>query len=62
MNANITREALAVLREFTEDIEAAYIHKELYPGSEALAVLRYEWPDLAVTYEKALAVLAKVSA
>ena len=49
---------LAVLEEFVEDVETSYQHSDEYPDGDALEMLRVEWPDLAITYEKAVKAIA----
>ena len=49
---------LAVLEEFVEDVETSYQHGDEFPDGDALEMLRVEWPDLAVTYEKAVKAIA----
>lgn len=49
---------LAVLEEFVEDIETSYQHGDEFPDGDALEMLRVEWPDLAITYEKAVKAIA----
>lgn len=50
---------LAVLEEFVEDVETSYQHGDEFPDGDALEMLRVEWPDLAITYEKAVKAIAK---
>jgi hypothetical protein len=50
---------LAVLEEFVEDVETSYQHGDEFPDGNALEMLRVEWPDLAITYEKAVKAIAK---
>ena len=50
----------AVLREFVEDVETAYTHSDEYPHGSPAEMLDVEWPDLSITYRKALAVLDEV--
>lgn len=49
---------LAVLEEFVEDVETSYQHSDEFPDGDALEMLRVEWPDLAITYEKAVKAIA----
>jgi len=49
---------LAVLEEFVEDVETSYQHSDEYPDGDALEMLRVEWPDLEITYEKAVKAIA----
>jgi hypothetical protein len=50
---------LSVLDEFVEDVETSYQHSDEFPDGDALEILRVEWPDLAITYEKAVKAIAK---
>lgn len=51
---------LDVLEEFTLDVQSAYTHGDgIEPDAFDLDVLRDEWPDLAITYEKALKAIAR---
>ncbi len=56
---NKTQRMEEVLREFVEDVQSAYTHEDGMPDEDISVAdwLRIEWPDLAITYEKALAVL-----
>ena len=57
---NAAPEMLAVLEEFVEDVETSYQHSDEFPDGDALEMLRVEWPDLAITYEKAVKAIALV--
>ncbi len=54
---------LAVLEEFVQDVEVAYTHEDGMPDEDISVAdwLRVEWPDLAITYEKAVKAIAKAS-
>lgn len=53
-------DCLEALEEFVGDVQSAHTHGDgITPDAFDLDVLREEWPDLAITYEKAVKAISK---